>query len=364
MQNLFHAPFNAALLHTVALAYPEAAVSFWAEPGHMDPVREVLREHAPELLEQITWRELPVTAKNSLFAKGKHNRHIFRELLGSGDRLLFCSVSRLQLLQLTQMVQRGMQVRVVLHGELDHLLHAAADRFPGSLLSLPRILQRKKAARLGYVVLGRSIHESIPEPFQKLFAHAAVIDHPYHFLAPERGLPGPLIFGIFGKTGHGYLLEAVGRRIQEVAPGTRLRLIGFVNPQAVDRLRPLVEEVEDRPIARSTYIERARSITHVLWLSERDAYDLRASGTFFDALSYGKPLVYTANRYIDHYIALEPEVGLRCESSDDVPEALLELSRTFDQERYAAAQRALLRLRERFTPEAQAVLLPAAFAWD
>src|SRR5271163_255428 len=34
MEGILHAPFNAALLHAVLLAYPETAVSFCAFPGH------------------------------------------------------------------------------------------------------------------------------------------------------------------------------------------------------------------------------------------------------------------------------------------------------------------------------------------
>jgi hypothetical protein len=217
---------------------------------------------------------------------------------------------------------------------------------------------------LRYIVLSQSILENIPERFHHAMGNLGVIDHPYHFL-PVRQVPaGPLIFGIFGNTGDGRLLEQVVRAVKAVNPAIRFRLIGFLSDQAaVERLRPVVEDVGCEPISRESFIARAQSITHSLWLGTPGCFRLRASGTFFDALAYAKPLVYTANAYIDSYYALDPAIGVRCATLDNVPAAILDLAACSSDQSYDAAVQAIQRLRIQFTPEEQAKRLPAALEW-
>jgi hypothetical protein len=125
-----------------------------------------------------------------------------------------------------------------------------------------------------------------------------------------------------------------------------------------------VEGVTDRPISRTEFIERAKGITHALWLAPPNSSRLRASGTFFDALAYGKPIIYTANAYVDSYYASEPEIGLRCETVEDVPAAILETSRSYSPTEYSRRQAAMERLRHRFSPSAIAATLPSALKWN
>ena len=117
-------------------------------------------------------------------------------------------------------------------------------------------------------------------------------------------------------------------------------------------------------MAQEVFQERAQGLTHTLWLSAPDSFRLRASGTFFDALAYAKPLVYTANPYIDPYFAEEPGIGVRCLDLAAVPAAIAEFAASRTPELDGAAQAAMLRLRERFTPAALARTLPQALGWD
>jgi len=234
-----------------------------------------------------------------------------------------------------------------------------------SLFALPRVLLSPHPPALRYLLLSESIRSNIPLPFQHVFATAGVIDHPYHFRPVGSAPTGPLTFGIFGNTGEGHLLEAVVSKVKLTSPTIHFRLIGFLHDDAsVNRLRPFVEDVGHEPVSREVFIERAENITHALWLAPPRHFRLRASGTFFDALAFAKPLVYTANPYIDAYFALESGIGVRCETVDDVPEAILNLATSYTPETYAEARAAIERFRHRFTPQELAKSLPASLYWD
>lgn len=372
MHNLFHSPFNAALLHAIVLGFPRANVSFSALPGHAAAVRSILAEHAPEIVDRVEWRELPPAQSESIVSRWMSSRSIFRGVLRAREAVVFCSISRMQLLQLKRMMRPEDEVLAVLHGDLDRISAPEADRFPASLFTLRRVLLSAQPRGLRFVVLGESIRRNIPSEFSAAFANAVVIDHPYHFPAFEtaRGLAveEPVVFGVFGNSGDGRLLERIARAAKAAAPnssrGIVFRLVGFVSDgEAVARLASLVEGVGDEPLSREEFVRRAESITYALWLAPAGSFKLRASGTFFDALAYRKPLVYVANAFIDSYLSPAAGIGVRCEQPEDVSPAILRLASQHDPEVYSAMTAALAEFRERFTPQALAESLPSKFGW-
>jgi hypothetical protein len=364
MEGLFHAPFNAALLHALLLAGPEAAVSFHSFREHARVVRGILDEHAPGLAERVEWRAVPFAAGGSMIARWRRSGQAIRTLLDRRERLLFCSISRMQLLQLKRAMRQGDQVRAVLHGDLDQIERPRAS-LPMRPFTLERVLLRPQPAGLRYLLLGESIREHLPERFSGLRANARVIDHPYHFHPLRPAAARVPVFGIFGNCGDGRLLEEVARAVKAANPAVRFRLVGFLSDRAaVERLRPFVEDVGDRPIPRETFHARARETTHALWLAPPGSFRLRASGTFLDALAHATPLIYTANPYIDQYLAGSQAVGVRCASVEDVARAVLEATATHTNEAYGARRKAVASLRERFSPVALAGRLSAALEWE
>jgi len=365
MENLFHASFNAALLHSVVLAYPNESVSFRALPGHAKAVRDVLEQHAPEIVSRIEWRGIAPATQTSMFARWRANNRLLREVLGAKERVLFCSISRMQLLQLKRVMRDGDEARAVLHGDLDRIAEPPTERFPASLFALQNVLLKPQPRGLRFVVLSESIRQNIPAQFEPAMRNAGVIDIPYHFGPIQPTPAAPVVFGLFGNTGDGRLQEEVARGVKAQNPEILFRLVGFLaNEETVARLSPYVEMAGCKPVAHEEFVRRAESVTHTLWLAHAGGFRLRASGTFFDALGYGKPLVYTANPFVDAYFAEAPGIGVRCESLADVPAAIVRLAAETTPESYAAAQAAILAFRVRFTPEALARRLPESFDWE
>ncbi len=366
-RGMVHSPFNAALLHTVALAYPAATLCFYASASHRDEVKAILREVAPEVASRLEWQTLaepPI--EQSTVARWLAHRQLLRQVLAPGQRTLLCSINRLLLMQLLQNLKRRRRadpVRVVLHGELELLEQERNGwRHP---LSLGRLLARSKPAALRYILLGRSIRDNLPPGYGAALADAGLLDHPYHFTSSTAGLPPRFIVGVFGNAGEAHEIEAIATRVKRVQPDVDFRLIGFVSsPSVVDRLSPLVENVGTVPLTRRAFTESARDITYALWLAPPSGFRLRASGTFFDALSFLKPLIYTANPFVDSYVAGEPRSAVRCATLEDVPAAILDRASLTGAEEYEEAQAAMLRLRQRFTPAALAMPLRRALDWD
>ena len=361
-----HSPTNAAFLHTAFLAFPSYRVSYSAMPEQLRAVRDILDRYAPEIVEKIEWRTIEEPSENGQRAWWRWSWRTIKGYLGKDERVLFTSLSRMQIFQ-TKWLMRlhpGAQIRVVLHGDLEELLHPRRDRFPLSLLSVANVLKSRTPKGLRYLLLGRSIFENVPAEFHELTDHAGIVDIPSHF--PDF-VPQPvdeLVFGTFGNSGEGHELEEVVRAVKAQRPNVRFRLVGFLSgPEPVARLAPFVERADFAPLTRAQFIENAREVTHTLWVTRPGGFRLRASATFFDALGIAAPLVYTRNPYIDAYRDAAPGIGWPCADTEAVIREVVRVADAFDPEAYREQQAAMLRFRTRFLPENQTDALRTATGW-
>jgi hypothetical protein len=143
MEHIFHAPFNAALLHAVALAFPQQRISFRALPSHLSAVQSILEQHSSSTAPSIEWRRIePLAPGASTLARWRSNTRLFRQLFVPQECLLFCSISRMQLLQLKRIMRPKDDAFAVLHGDLDRVESPAKERFPASLFALQNVLMK------------------------------------------------------------------------------------------------------------------------------------------------------------------------------------------------------------------------------
>ena len=366
MSGLLHAAGNSAMLHMTALAYPEVPLTFWGFATHIPALQEIMARYAPEVIERVTWRVLDGSPTASLWQRWRFHDRVLNELLTSGDRIMFVSISRLQLMQLQGKMKPRHRVAAMFHGELDELENAGrGERFPKNLYDLRRLLGRKQPAGLQYLLLSPAIFANLPERYKPAFQNACLLDLPYQFPPMKYRTYEQPVFGVFGQTGDGRRLEAVARRIHELDPNVKLLLNGFVEDQAaVERLKPFVDGVQAGPLPRDEYIARTGRMSHSLWLAPPDAYRLRASGAFTDAITLGKPVIFSAAAFPDYYHALEPGACVRCASVDDLPAAVVDAAHTHTAAKYAEQQEAVERLGRRFYAPSQAEHLRACLDWE
>jgi hypothetical protein len=367
MTDLHHSPFNAALLHAILLAYPDVSISFIGFQRHVDIVSSILKQNAVELWGRVTWTYYPDFTTRYTFTRWFKSSNLISTVLCTNDRLLFCSISRMQLLQVKRAMTPNQLVRVVLHGELDNLDQVEERHSFKSLVSFQKVLLRPNPIGLRYLLLGNSIRDCIPPRYRAALANSGVIDHPYHFanLATSSTPIGTnLIFGIFGNAGDGKKLAEVVQKVRELTPRVRFKLIGFVSDaEAAQRLQGLVEDVGFIPISHRVFFERSQGVTHTLWIAEPNSYRLRASGTFFDALAHCKPMVYTSNAFLDAYLVDKPGIAIKCDSLDQVPGAIESLLKDTTPDSYLRSQELIVAFRKRFTPLVLAGHLAQELLW-
>ena len=210
-----HAPFNAALLTTASLAFPDAHIRFEAEADHAVWVQDLMRRYPggsagakPEL------RTVTVPPRSSLgWARVAPELAFFESALArakatSANVLLFSSITSVGVLALKLASYRRklpLPVIAVPHSCLSDLqfsLFAHRTAFP---LSIRPALSLPHPQHLTYIALGPSIARFIATLRRGTNEHWTAINHPYLFPDNDdsiRPTQFQFRFGFFGGTAH------------------------------------------------------------------------------------------------------------------------------------------------------------------
>jgi glycosyltransferase involved in cell wall biosynthesis len=354
---LCHAGVNSGLIRLSHRIAPERERLFYGERSHLKACRSRLEGIS------VRFRPFPFfPATNSKYTLPLRDGLGCLYLLGilcasrRGDTLLVTNLlpfTHWMLFLLNRLFRRT--VFIVLHGQMEAFLpnNPLGGTKPYFRLIKPLL---KRDARSHYVVLGEPIYREIASLFS-VQRRPIIIDHPYDFevdmaVNEENGFPlrlGQIGVGNRGKgTEHLFALAILLR--EEIEAGqVEIHLIGRLDPELFGETNPWViyhrELLTDEAFARE--IEK---LHYALFL--RPAHVGRAvpSGSFFDAVKYGKPFLALDHPFIAHYAARFPECGTICADVDAMAEAIRQ--RITNQEDTSARQTAFARARQGLSVEA------------
>lgn len=357
-----HAPFNAAMLEVIARTTGDSRIRFSAIESHVDYVRGILLKMSPDIASRITWDPLKPPSSSSSLSRALWSALLFRRAFAS-PQVAFTSISFMQM-HIVRAMAAGFsktQIRSVLHGDIDRIISSGASRIPRSE-PMGKLLSKPNPPNCKFILLGESIKTELDALDFRGTSNALVIDHPYHFENAAVKKPESFRFGFFGNIGEADEVTPVAKKLRDLCPDIELDLVGYTTrPEVAKSLSKLLLNASSQPLDRETYLRRGQSISHALWLSKPGGYRLRCSGTFMDALSFGVPLIYTQNVYLDYYHDLRPEIGYRCESCDGVVEVAKEVFQANDSHELAIRRSACLEFRDRFQPAAVAERVGSLF---
>jgi glycosyltransferase involved in cell wall biosynthesis len=341
-----HADFNAALLRTVELAFPQARVWFAAEADHLRWVRSRRSDGEGS----VGWLEIEVppprgtwlgrNGPRGLRAAGRFWSAV-RALAqdADADLLVLASITPPGLMAWKATSRSDHPPAVIIpHGMLASVEGVGLrDRSRAALLRL--VFRWRAPGSLRYVALGGSIHAALREIDPRMAAGFSTLEIPNLWTAdPPAEAEAPLAasFGYFGVAARRFVaFERLAARVRETHPDVEFRLIGF----------------QDEPLTSAEYARRAGSITHAVWTGEPEHYRLTASASYIDAIAFGKPVVAMRNAFVEHYFSQLGDIGYLCDSEAAMLETLAALAHDFPRERYRAQCANLARARSRFAPD-------------
>ena len=357
-----HVSFNAALLVTVRLAYPEAALTFMGEADHVSRVQSEMyaylpaNQHLPVEFVPIPLPAHGIPQWRRLFGESSWCKRLFKLANERGAKLVvLCSIAPTGLIALKLSMKRptGFRVLAVPHATLNSLLERCR-LLVNRPLTLASAFALPHHGRVRYVALGPSIAAKLHQYKPELASRFYTLDHPCLWSdAKSEQVEGRISFGYLGSPRKG--LERYVEMVSTIVdPGRRGRFvqIGYVeDKELIAKYSGIVEGLSTTPIPKDEYFKQLRALSYVVGTATPSQFQLRASGTFFDALAFTKPAIYLRNPYVEAYFEQMGDVGYLCDSMTEMAELIGTIIARFPRERYEAQCANILRTRTRFSPE-------------
>lgn len=197
----------------------------------------------------------------------------------------------------------------ICHGELTELKTGASKHI--MLRQGVKLLQSSNnhvAENMYFAVLGKAIYENVcPLVGRDIQSRLMSFDHSTIFPNEENhgeSSSGKLVIGTIGGLREGKGRSAfieLARHLKNM-PNVELRCIGRVmmTPAELCELGVTVpEHACERYLTREELYEQIRQLDYALFLFQPDVYKLTASGSVFDAIACGVPILSLTNDYFE-----------------------------------------------------------------
>jgi hypothetical protein len=348
-----HEQVNAGFLAGYLTGYPQDKIEYFAEAGHAACVGALLAEagvDASRLSVQPIEPPAADSLREALPAYFRLFRRILRFCLKHGvSRLVLLSAHSYNLipLKLLRIRRPELRVHIVVHGALEGI-RRTSRRLYDRLFRPALALGGNRGVR--YIVLSGSVLANSRKYLGASRRSFVAVDHPYLFRPIPSTVPAAardenLVLATLGK-GNARMAEELAELLAGDGLGDRfsIRMIGGMHRRPVAGPKQIEYPVTARRYARREMDELVSDVRFVLFLYAPRSYELTVSGAFFDALSYGKPMVFLSNRCMDPYFE-EYRFGIQCEALDEMRAQVARWIEAPDAETYEAFVAEIRRMR-------------------
>ncbi len=376
-----HCQVNSAFIAVVHEAFPGEELLFLAEEGHLEQVRSQLEQHNVE----ITYQQISLPER-SLSSLGRYGgdsdlvRTVFETCERiEAERIVFCSITCPLMIAIKRLLPSYPRIGCL---AIPHGLLRDISRPPIRLAEIPFWFRfwfsHFNNDRLQFLVYGQPILDELVSVLPHMGRYASALDHPYFYqpTGNEVHAFGERVkFGFFGVVHRGKGTDAMHRLADDIdraGLGDRslFTLIGYLNDKRLDHLLNSRLNIPSayKPLDREAFSAYAKEIDYSVFLYRPSSYRLTASGAFFDALSYVKPLIALKNPFFKHYFNRFGDIGYLCSSYAEVRDCVTEVIRSKPEDRYREQCRNILAAREEMGIPRLAnrfrVLAATAFHWE
>ena len=368
-----HTPFNAALLKTISVAFPNEVIYFYAEDSHLAHVREQI---GGELGGSVVWRKLALPPRHSnfytrlrsdfqtiKFLLNKLNRNPNKDVLViTGNASILWAVKHY-----IRNIHKDKKVQVVIHGDFS-TLHRTPRK---SLLnpfyyigSLKTALKISGYERIQHIVLEETLRDIILKHMPFLQNCVCLLDHPVpvdRLQIEHKAFDPPIQFGYLGrateKKGFSEFLKVASEISRRFCDQVKFHHVGPL-PDKIrhanhSKMAFLNEIPGTEEMSRNEYISRLKSL-HFVCLFHDKYYESCASGVLLDSISQKKPIIATK---LPIFATIEQkfgDIGYLSEKNE-FSETISSIIRKKDSERYKRQVINMSHVKESRVPETLAI---------
>lgn len=364
-----HVPFNAALLRTIGLAFPNDIVCFYAEDSHSKHVREEIGE---KLAVSIVWKKLALPSRHSnfytrLLSDFKTVKTLLNELNENPMKDVLVITGNASLLWALKFnigtKHKDKNVQVVIHENFSTLRRPPLKGILNPFYyigSLKTALKMPGYDRFQHIVLEEAVRDAILKHIPFLQNSISVLDHPVPIAEHQveiNNFESPIQFGFLGraveKKGFSKYLAVASEVSKQFPEKVKFHLIGRISDKYKRANPPEMAFLSETPgterMSRDKYISRLKSL-HFVCLFYDKYYEYSASGVLLDSIAWGKPIITTQLPIFETIQQRFGDIGYLCRKNE-FSETISSIIRRNDSDRYRQQALNMSHVKASRTPE-------------
>jgi glycosyltransferase involved in cell wall biosynthesis len=352
-----HAGFNSVLMKTVEKAYGEE-ILFLGEETHIEQVKNIMGSDL-----KVNYRVIDVPPREQPDLDRLRNEfRLTKDVFALADslncdRLIFSSITRPGLISVKFYIRRFSKVQVLV---IPHSLLDKINEFPRSrnfIFYFKFWLRFFNNKRLTYLLLGKTIKDELLKELTALNEYTEYVDHPFFFKTFELDdtyMDRELVFGFLGvgyrrKGIEDFIKLAKYVKAQGYAEKVKFILAGFIADADVEIEENSFLTASRTPLKQDDYFKYLKEVNYALFFHKAEDYRFTASGVFFDAISFLKPIIALKNPFIQYYFDLMGDIGYLCKDYEEMEQVVMDVIKNPDKKRYQKQQLNLKEGREKIS---------------
>ncbi len=350
-----HAGFNSVLMKTVEKAFGED-ILFLGEETHIERVKDIMGADGKINYEVIDVppREQPDLGRLRNEFRLTKDVFILADSL-SCERLIFSSITRPGLISVKYYIRkfRKVQVLVIPHSLLDKINELPLSR--NFIFYFKFWLKFFNSKQLTYLLLGKTIKDELVKELPSIGEYTGYVDHPFFFKTFELDdsyMDKELVFGFLGvgyrrKGIEDFIKLSKHVKVQGYTKKVKFILAGFIAESDMEIEENPFLTASRTPLKQDDYFKYLEKINYALFFHKAEDYRFTASGVFFDAISYLKPIIALKNPFIQYYFDLMGDIGYLCKDYKEMEQVVMNIIENPDKKRYQKQQLNLKEGREK-----------------
>lgn len=353
-----HSQFNAALITVVQNAFPNKKILFLAEKEHIFHVQEILIKNSVNI--KFKYKNIKVIPQNLVDPLRFPFEYIlFKKIFKLGkqlnsERIIINNIRRPSIVSLKILMKKykDLKIIVVLHGILESIYNS-----PFKITELPFWFRYwilfGNNDQLRYLVLGSSIEKELLKELPSLKKYLISIDHPYFFSkkTPTKYSKEDNIikFGFFGFGSIRKGIDMFFKLAEDISnEKTRYKpefiLIGNLQNQKfgpvtykkIDKIKNSAVFIPSnrKSLSLDEFERYANMLDYSIILHKPQEHRLTAMASFFDAISYLKPIISLNNPFVSYYFNKMGDIGYLCEDYNELKKLILKILNTNHSKKY------------------------------
>jgi len=341
-----HAEVNASLLETIIIAFPGKRVLFIGDGEHIKLISKILKTNFGG---RIQYKPVNIfSRKASFFVKFKkeiifHKRIFNIAINNKTDRIIFSSTTGLGLvaIKILQQYYNKIKCIVIPHAILAYISKSKQKFSCFEKFRLFRsIFTLGNTNRIHYLVLGEFIKSNLILELPKMEKYISSINTPYRYKKANDDNNiflnrKSIQFGFLGvahsKKGFDLFVK-IAKELGETRTKYKPEfiLIGKIVDEERKKYNYInnyikVTSKNNNYLKYEEYNASVSNIDYAVFPYKNDAYRLRTSAAFFDALSFAKPIIVLQNPLFEYYFSFLGDIGYLCSSYKEMKRVIINI---------------------------------------